>query len=80
LIIYDPELVTINDLGSNFYTTPAHVGKVSRAEASAPQLRELNPYVTVKIYDKDPTPENLSDFDVVIITDNWDRSYLSAVG
>ena len=31
--IYDPAIVRIEDLGSNFYLTEAHVGKVSRAEA-----------------------------------------------
>lgn len=31
--ICDNELVKISDLGSNFYLTEAHVGKVTRAEA-----------------------------------------------
>ena len=33
--IYDPTVVGINDLGSNFYIRESHVGKCSRAEASA---------------------------------------------
>jgi len=32
--IYDPTIVKINDLGSNFYTKEEHVGQVSRANAS----------------------------------------------
>ena len=31
--LYDPTIARINDLGSNFYLTEEHVGKVSRAEA-----------------------------------------------
>jgi ubiquitin-activating enzyme E1 len=32
--IFDPTIVKINDMGSNFYIKDEHVGKVSRAEAS----------------------------------------------
>lgn len=34
ITIYDPEFVTVSDLGSNFYTTHKNVGKNTRAEAS----------------------------------------------
>lgn len=34
ITIYDSELVTLSDLGSNFYTTQKNVGKNTRAEAS----------------------------------------------
>ena len=43
--IFDSTIVSINDLGANFYLKESHVGKVSRAEASLTQLQELNPYV-----------------------------------
>ena len=47
--LYDPDMTRLNDLGSNFYLEEGHVGKVSRAEASATKLRELNQYVKVNI-------------------------------
>ena len=36
--IYDPSMTVIADLGSNFYLTEAHVGKVSRADGSITKL------------------------------------------
>jgi len=47
--LYDPSLVTSADLGRNFYIRQDHVGKLSRAEASLPQLRDLNPNVHVHV-------------------------------
>jgi len=47
--LYDPSLVNIGDLTSNFYCKEAHVGKVSRAEASFEKLQELNTYVKVSV-------------------------------
>jgi ubiquitin-activating enzyme E1 len=32
--LYDPNIVSINDLGANFYLKESHVGQVSRAKAS----------------------------------------------
>lgn len=32
--LYDPTIVSISDMGSNFYIKDSHVGKVSRATAS----------------------------------------------
>jgi len=44
----DTHLCSVKDIGSNYYITPNDVGnKTSRAEASMPKLRELNPYVSV---------------------------------
>ena len=36
--IHDPVPVSWGDLSSNFYLTPSHVGKTSRAEASIGKL------------------------------------------
>jgi len=47
--IFDPQVVSINDLGANFYCEEKHVGQASRAEASIGKLQELNPYVSVSI-------------------------------
>lgn len=45
--LYDPTQVAVADRGANFYITEADVGNTTRAEASKPQLGELNPYVQV---------------------------------
>jgi ubiquitin-activating enzyme E1 len=52
--LYDPEIVHIRDLGSNFYLRQVDVG-VPRAQASLPNLKTLNPYCKVDL------TSNLSD-------------------
>lgn len=47
--IYDPNMVTLNDLGRNFYAKKEHVGKVTRAQASISELKDLNPNAIVDI-------------------------------
>jgi ubiquitin-activating enzyme E1 len=47
VVIYDPSLVSEVDIGRNFYCRQEHVGKVSRAEASLHELKNLNPSVKV---------------------------------
>ena len=47
--IYDPTIVKINDLGSNFYLTDDDVNKKRRDEACIDKLSELNPYVKVSV-------------------------------
>ena len=59
--IYDPVIVQINDLSSNFYLSEEDVGKRFRDEASIQKLSELNPYVTVSTLRFEYT-NNLLDF------------------
>ena len=66
--LYDPELVTINDLGANFYLNEEDVGKKRRDEASISQLAELNPYVHVSLM-KGTILENITKFNVIVITE-----------
>ena len=47
--IFDPTIVKINDLGSNFYLSEKDVGKVNRDEACISKLKDLNPYVKVSV-------------------------------
>jgi molybdopterin/thiamine biosynthesis adenylyltransferase len=47
--IYDPSVVVEADIGRNFYCRSSHVGKISRAEASLTQLKDLNPNVKVDV-------------------------------
>jgi ubiquitin-activating enzyme E1 len=49
VMLYDPDVARINDLGANFYLEEQHVGKVSRAEGVLEKLQELNPYVKVTV-------------------------------
>ena len=47
--IYDPSLVKINDLGSNFFLSEDDVGKKNRDEACVSKLSELNPSILVSV-------------------------------
>ena len=47
--IYDPSLVKINDLGSNFFLSEEDVGKKNRDEACLSKLSELNTSTSVSI-------------------------------
>lgn len=70
--LYDPTIVQWGDLSSNFYLTPDHVGKVSRAEASFEKLQELNPYVKVSVIDSLPL-DSISKYNVVTYTEILDN-------
>jgi ubiquitin-activating enzyme E1 len=67
--LYDPTVVSISDLGANFYIKESHVGNVSRATASFEQLQELNPYVKVSVVDA-LTLEDHKNYNVVCYTEN----------
>ncbi|KAL3428090.1 sumo activating enzyme [Phlyctema vagabunda] len=71
LTVVDHELVTENDLGAQFFITEADIG-TNRAEAAAPQIRRLNPRVTV-VVDKENIklkgPDYYAMFDVIIATE-----------
>ena len=47
--IYDPSLVKINDLGSNFFLSEEDVGKKNRDVACLSKLSELNPSTIVSV-------------------------------
>ncbi|OCK85482.1 hypothetical protein K432DRAFT_400224 [Lepidopterella palustris CBS 459.81] len=71
LTIVDNEVVTEDDLCSQFFVSEADIGK-NRAEAAVPQIQKLNPRVTVRALSQDirlQGPEFYSPFDVVIATD-----------
>lgn len=69
--LYDPTMTSINDLGSNFYLTKEHVGKVSRAEASLTQLRELNPHVKVSVINQ-LAPADMKNYKCAVFTENFE--------
>ena len=48
LVIHDTTLVTVSDIGTQFFLRESDIGK-NRAEVTHPRLSELNPYVAVKV-------------------------------
>jgi ubiquitin-activating enzyme E1 len=51
--LYDPNPMAIEDLGTQFFLRPEDAGKgLSRAEATAPRLAELNSYVPVRVLEE----------------------------
>lgn len=73
--IYDPRIVSIEDAGKNFYIREEHVGKVSRAQASLEQLKELNSNCQVTVATSDAIEGMYIIFySELVITNVW--SYL----
>ncbi|KAI9837513.1 MAG: hypothetical protein M1819_007164 [Sarea resinae] len=71
LTIADHELVKEDDLCSQFFISEEDVGK-NRAEAAAPQIRRLNPRVTLHVETEDIRlkPQNFyTSFDIIIATE-----------
>ena len=87
--IYDPNIVKINDLGSNFYLSENDVGKKRRDEACVNKLSELNPFVKISILDIEQKPdikeyiphfcEKIKNFNVVVITELQTIYFLSQI-
>ena len=71
--IFDPKLIQINDLGSNFYLKEEHVGIKRRDEACLEDLKKLNPYTKVSILklekENNDIYEYFSFFNIIIITE-----------
>ncbi|KXH63979.1 ubiquitin-activating enzyme E1 [Colletotrichum salicis] len=70
LTLYDPGLVALADLSSQFFLHLEDVGK-PRDEVTAPRVAELNAYTPVKVHQSSSLGENLSQFDkyqVVVLT------------
>ncbi|CAG7848457.1 Ubiquitin-activating enzyme E1 1 {ECO:0000269/PubMed:23416107}; AltName: Full=Poly(A)+ RNA transport protein 3 [Serendipita indica DSM 11827] len=69
--IYDPDLVQLQDLNSQFFLRATDVGK-SRADATQPRLAELNAYVPVHVLPgttgQQVTIDQIKDFQVVVLT------------
>jgi ubiquitin-activating enzyme E1 len=66
--ICDPVPTSWNDLASQFYLNESHLG-VPRAAACVDSLKDLNPYVSVHLYDGLLTNELVSTFTVVVLID-----------
>lgn len=71
LTVIDHARVTESDLGAQFFISESDIG-ANRAEAAAPNIRKLNPRVTVNVDQADirsKSPDYFSSFDIVIATD-----------
>lgn len=74
--IWDPAPIQISDLGTQFFLRPEDLGAgplgspLSRAQATAPRLAELNSYVPVRaVNEPELTKEVLSRYQVVVLTE-----------
>ena len=84
--IFDPTLVKINDLGSNFYLTEEDVNKKNRDEASLPKLSRLNPNVKVSILKLNSKKysneyieefcEKISNYNIIVFTEIQPKDFL----
>lgn len=65
--IYDPEQVTVADLGTQFFLRETDIGQ-RRDEATLTRLREVNRYVQVNIFEhSELLPDYLVRFQVVVL-------------
>ncbi|KAL4459504.1 hypothetical protein ABPG74_018117 [Tetrahymena malaccensis] len=77
--IYDKNICTIQDMGSNFYISEYDVkSQKTRAKACLPHLKQLNSNVHVLDYDGEINEALLSEFNVVVFTDYYNREKLIA--
>lgn len=67
LSIYDPTIVTLQDLSTQFFLSENDIGK-KRDESTLPKLSELNQYVPINKIDE-LTPEIIKTFSVVVATE-----------
>lgn len=54
VVVWDPQTCRMSDRGTNFYVTDEHVAAgATRADASLPELRSLNPFCRVDVHKSD---------------------------
>ena len=70
--LYDPTIARVNDMGSNFYLTQAHIGKSTRADACLQQLSELNNHVKVSVISSLTVEDHLN-YNVVCYTERFEN-------
>ena len=77
--LWDPTIVNLSDLGTNFYLKESDIGITRRDQASLEQLTQLNPYVTVSVCNFDPFKDvaKLRDYNVVCLTEMYDTAFVA---
>eukprot|EP00656_Telonema_subtile_P030384 TRINITY_DN33363_c0_g1_i2.p1 TRINITY_DN33363_c0_g1~~TRINITY_DN33363_c0_g1_i2.p1 ORF type:complete len:981 (+),score=282.27 TRINITY_DN33363_c0_g1_i2:194-3136(+) len=78
LTIYDPETIQPADLGAQFFLTEEDCGK-PRAQTCVPRLKELNTAVTVTHTEAALTEQTISQYQVVVSTNNHSWSEMTAL-
>ena len=66
--LYDPSIVSWQDLSSNFYLSESDVNQLSRAQSSFPKLRALNNVVKVNVIESLEL-KDFKGYDVVCFTE-----------
>ena len=74
--LYDPTIVSVQDLSKNFYVTEAHIGKISRADAVVDQLKDLNGNVHIEVAKSDDANFIAANYECVVVCDHYDKEYL----
>jgi len=77
--IHDDNLVTMNDLSTNFFAKEEDVGKQKRSDSVYKELKRLNPYVKVDLHHGDIKEKLLSNYNVVVLTDCHDYQKITAI-
>jgi len=75
LTLCDDAPVRPVDLSSNFYLKEEDIGK-PRAAASLPSLKRLNERVTLTLHSGEITPNDVKQFNVIVLTNNSSRKKL----
>ncbi|EGR27187.1 ubiquitin-activating enzyme e1, putative [Ichthyophthirius multifiliis] len=77
LVIYDNKICDKNDQNVNFCIRDNHIkNKNSRADASLETLQQLSLYCQIKVHKEEINNEFLSQFNVVVFTDFYDKQKL----
>lgn len=56
--VFDPNLIDINDLGSNFYLTKESIGK-RRDKSCYPKLKEINKFIDINVFLEETTIQEI---------------------
>ncbi|CAD8122682.1 unnamed protein product [Paramecium sonneborni] len=76
LILFDPQLMQVNDLGNNFYLTQADLNK-RRDFGVLNKLKHLNPYVKIDVLQNSLNELNLNEIQVFVTQDSNVASIVS---
>eukprot|EP01083_Nonionella_stella_P090967 254261_1 len=76
LILYDHQIVNVEDLGTNCFLNEDHIGNCCRSKACLKELQSLNYMVDVSTYSGDLSDAFLKSFHCIIITKHMSQKEL----
>lgn len=80
VMLLDNTICKISDMASNFYITEKHVSQgISRAEATRPDLEELNQYVTISSLSEEINETVIQNYDTIVVCQLLHTNILSGV-